>query len=718
MRRAVIWVFVCVFLGVVGAAAQSAVELPAAGHPRLWIRESELPMYHAWANDANPVWQTLALMLDEATAVMDDGTLLAGDTGSAGWEEYPVENYAMLFAFGSLVSPNETTRADYAARARELLMHAITAAAQGVGDGPYRDEDFSTSDRSRWFGVGFPLTVDWIYPALTADDKALIYSVFTRWCDENRRAFTTDYNHPEPIGVTNDPVLLADRRAVRWSSNNYYTAHMRNMGMMALAFDAADDASGALAVCLREAMGAWLYVVDDLLRTDAAGGLGPEGFEYSPQSMGYTAEFLLALYTAGYADPVRYGRQVVFDDNPFWEDATFAYLHSLSPAAGQHEWMGGIYLPAWYGSGQQYFMPDHIQMFGSVGVYDRLAGHAERLERIRWIQLHTPPGLEVDLAERLEFEQFANGILYFLLLDPAAAPPADPRPAMPTTFYAPGMRRLLARTGWTEDAEWFTYGLSWNAIDHQSANGNAVEFYRNGEWLTQVRVGYDLDYLASDNQNTLTIENTPPEHLDDYRGMLYRRGSQWLYAASGDPAPPAITYGDGYIAAYGDATPLYNSDYEGSVDVRRATRSVVWLQPDTIVIYDHAITGGSGFKRFNLNLPADAAVEGNMATMISPRGQQFTIHTLLPVDAAITVSRLDDEASGAPAVGQTMQYRYTAEAPNEPAEAYFLHVLIGADAGAALPAITLESADPAAPSVRVGDALVSFAGESIVVSRP
>jgi hypothetical protein len=139
-------------------------------------------------------------------------------------------------------------------------------------------------------------------------------------------------NHPEPVGVLNDPALLSDIDRVRWSGNNYYTAHMRNMGMMALAFDPADDPGGELRTYLDQATGAWLYVHDHLTRTDAAGGFGTEGFEYSPQSLGYAAQFMLALHTTGYDDPAKYGQQVSIAANPFWDDAVKAYTHSLSPA--------------------------------------------------------------------------------------------------------------------------------------------------------------------------------------------------------------------------------------------------------------------------------------------------------------------------------------------------------------------------------------------------
>src|SRR5664279_2936081 len=433
--------FLLLLFGVLGIAqAQDAT------HPRLWVRSQDLPRLRSWAVDTNPEWAQLADRAQTAAADMDAGKLKAGDTGSVSWEEYPSETYSMLFAFVSLVDPDQAVRDDYAQRARTLLMNVMDQAVQGIGDAPFRGADFSTNDRSRWYGLGFPLTVDWIYPYLSAADKATIRTVFLRWCEEDRNASTTNNNHPEPLAVTNDPVLIADQSLVRWSGNNYYTAHMRNMGLMALALDPADDPGGALHAYIDDATGAWLYVIDHLTRTAVSGGMSNDGFEYGPQTYGYMAQFLLALYTVGEANPARRGQQVTFDGNPFWDDSIKAYLHSLSPASVQDEALGTVYLPAWYGSGQNYHMPDPIESFGALGIYDELAGHADGLNAIRWIETNSTPGGVNGLAERMDSEQLHIPILYFLLFDPTAAALTDPHTGLATTFYAPAMRRLLARS--------------------------------------------------------------------------------------------------------------------------------------------------------------------------------------------------------------------------------------------------------------------------------
>ncbi|MBI3961288.1 MAG: hypothetical protein HY335_00945, partial [Deinococcus sp.] len=572
---------------------------PVTGHPRLWLTANDLPRLRSWAVESNPLYRDgLGAVALEAKADMDAGLVPGEDGGGRTYELYPTEMYAELFGFMSLISNDQVARDDYAQRARTLLMGVINEAAQGAAEGqPFRDPDFSISDRSRWQGEAFALTVDWIYSYLSAADKATIRQVFLRWAEENLRAETTTYNHPEPIGVVNDPVLVSDPIRVRYAANNYYTAHARNLGLMAMALDPADDPGGALGSYLGSATGAWLYVIDYLLRHDARGGLAPEGFEYSPQAVGYVAQLLLALHTAGQDDPSLWGPQVMLAANPFWDDLVTAYFHSLSPAALAHPWLGEVYQPAWYGDGQNYWATDFIEAFGPLGWYDSITRNPARLDALRWIETYLAPGGAESLLERAgDDNAFHNAILYFLLFDPAAPPPSDPRSALPLAFLAPGIGHILARTSWGSDATWFTYSLGWNSIDHQHSDGNQLEFYRQGEWLTKERTGYGFNIGSSDYHNTLALENDPPEHNepDDYRHQLWLRGSQWPLSPSADGQIVACSLGQGFVYALGDATGLYNSDYEGSRDITHASRSIVWLEPDHIIVYDRATSRTAG----------------------------------------------------------------------------------------------------------------------------
>jgi hypothetical protein len=673
-------------------------------HPRLWIRQEDLPRLRALVNDGNPYYRDgLALLVESAKQNMDEGRVPGEDSGSAAWEEYPTEEYALLFAFMSLIHPEAAERDVYAARARALLMHVINQAARGPAEGKaFRDPSFSWNDRSRWNGRSFGLTVDWIYPYLSADDKAAIHKVFLRWSEEIR---LEGRFHPEPTGRLNDPAMLADKTLLRWSLNNYFTAGMRNMGYMALALDPVDDPGNQLHDSLKDAIGARLYLLDNMLYTDARGGLSPEGFQYAPQALGYAAEFLLALYTAGEDDPAKWGNQVTsLAANPFWDDTIPAFLHSISPTAttlpGDLSYLGEVYQPAWMGAAENYWAPDMIQIYGPLGIYDQLTGNPQQLESLRWVETHTPPGgKERLISQRIGgSDSFGTAIEYFLLFDPSAAEPADPRPSLPLDYFAEGTGRLLVRTSWEPDATWFDYGLGWNTISHQLMDGNTFEFQRKGEWLTKRRVGYDFDYAASDNQNTLAIQNDKPERAqDDYRTSLWERGSQWPY---NDKEPKILNkiVTERYVYVTGDATCLYNWDDEQLSSVLQAVRSILWIKGsgaanDVIVVYDRAATARpEQFKRFWLNLPAELKLQGQGGVMVTDSGQQLFVNSLLPLNGHLSTNPAANEASDEPAKGEPMRYKLMIETGSPSQEVQFLTVLQGADSGAsAYPVALVES---------------------------
>lgn len=709
-RRLFLLLLLLFAISITGKSTQAQVN---AAHPRLWVTQADVTRLRGWAVESNPLFaEGLLPVVERAKEDMDAGNVPKKDCGArASYTEYPTEAYAELFAFMSLVDPNETARADYAKRARTLLMHIMNLAAQGPATQenfrcpdypdspsypPFRDPRFYTedSDRPRWYGESFALTVDWIYPILTAQDKATIQKVFTRWGDE---IIQHAYHHPEPVGLIRDPKLLEDRVQVRWAGNNYFAAFMRNLGLISMALDPADS-NPKLQGYLSNATGAWLYLFDDVTRKDARGGLLPEGFEYSPQTASYAIQFLWALKTAGQADAALNGAQSLLDKNPFWDDMVTAYLHSISPATINDPDLGTIYQAAWYGDAQHYRLPDFIDAFGALGAYDQMTGNAVRLNALRWIQLNTTPGGAENLAGRTRSaDYFRSTILYFMLFDPTAKPPTDPRVEMGTTYVAPGMQRLFSRTGWDKDATWLTYGLSWNAIDHQHAEGNHYEFYRNGEWLTKARIGYANiaeGIASSEFRNTVAIQNArPPGYSDDdWRIDLWKRGSQWNLVSSGDPGVLIHSTGKEYTYVAGDATNLYNSKRESATEVTHASRALVWLKPDFVVVYDRADSPANHFKRVWIQLPNAARINGLNATMTMASGQQLFISALLPAGATLrAVDPKTDNVEDTVARDEPMKQRIVIESLNNP-KARFLHVLQGTDPGkTATPATVIRS---------------------------
>ncbi|MFT3775908.1 MAG: hypothetical protein QM820_61980 [Minicystis sp.] len=746
------------------AATSSPVELPP-GHPRMWITAADLPRLRGLATDRNPMWQKgLRPALEAAIATYDKEFFPGGqpnpkwpDPGIDNWVPRCTEAYAEFFAFMALVDPDAEARLQHAGRAKRLLMHVIEEAGKGVdpdrrGQSPFRGAAFATFNRANYWSEAFGLTVDWIYPALSAAEKAQIRKVFLRWAGENLNAATSGQEHPQPVGVMNDPKLVANSRRLRWAANNYYTGHMRLLTTMGLAFDETDDPpvdaaapAGKLGNTLRsyldDAIGAWLYqqyaiyeepgVAAKALGVPpaglgaASGGLSPEGFLYGA-SIGGLHEALLALYTAGYRDPKKLGPQIGMIESGYWDRFTDAFLHSITPVPERHSRHGMVYPMANFGEALRLWMtPDHGAGFASMAVHARLAGNGKRLEKARWILREALEG-----GAEAEFHRVADiwgnslaslAILSFLAFDPDAAAPADPRPALPVVFHDKALGRIVARTGWTADATVFDYKCSWSTIGHQFGDCNQIELYRKGEWLTRERSGYanDLIVTTPDYHNTLSIQNTAangdaqPKSLQWFEGVTWKRGGQWgLAQNAGDPAVRA-SFGRGWVFAEGDATNLYNRPDPGhdgpAVDVTHASRSVAWIAPDRVIVYDRAVTRTEGrFKRFNLTFVGEPVIEGKRATVTTPKGQRLFVQTLLPAAATLVGSKAED--FNRVAEGEPSRFRLVVEDPKGPKDVRFLHVLEGADAGAAPAAVKLLQSSAGTPfaGAAVGAVAVMF----------
>jgi hypothetical protein len=667
-----------------GMAAQAG-----AGHPRLLVRQQDVARLRSWASSSNPLWtQGLARLANNARRLMDRGTI-PNDDGTPAYVQYPTESYAELFAFMSMVHPQARARASYGRRARRLLMSVVRRALEGPPEegAPFRDPLFSIGDRSRWQGEAYGLTVDWAYKYFSRNDKRRIRKLFVRWA---RQQYTIGYplpilQGPKPSlrGKLNDPALISDTANVRWALNNYYIGHARNLGLMAMALDPRDDPANQVRSHLRRMTGTWLYVIDNALRTQAQGGFSPEGFEYGPDSFGRLAQLLYAMRTAGAnTTPV-----AQMDANPVWGEVLNGYLSSLpsvpTQATGERADLGQIWQAASFGDEESYWALDPISVFGPMALDAAARGDATTVNAARWIATNVPPGGKEQLVDRVgDTADLFGAILYFLTFDPAAGEPTDPRTGLDLRFVAPSLNRTIARTCWCAAARMFTHKLSFATIDHQVSDGNDFGFHRNGEWLTKQRSGYDSQQTEA--LNIVTIGNDKPDH--DERGTypwdIWQRGGQWILVPSGDPPPPSRSFGNGFVALSGDATKLYNSDYENVRGVAHASRSIVWLEPDHVVVYDRATTTTAGrFKRFWLQTPAMPSISGRLATVATPKGQRLFSTTLLPENAALTASK-NHATRGTPAVGEPMGFRLRVEAPGGPQDARFLHVVQGADGGA------------------------------------
>jgi hypothetical protein len=673
----------------------------ADGHPRIWIREADLARLRAWARPDNPVWTSgPAQRLADARARYDKGDFEKA-TDCASSEPY-CESFAELFAFGSLVDPDPAARKADAQRGRKLLVSMLERVDRKAAGDPMADPRLAVFNRSRWAGEAFAVSVDWLYPHLSASERALARRVFIRWAEELLVATTTENNHPEPVGVVADPRLVADMRVRRYALNNYYAAHARNLALMALALDAADDpeepAAGRKAPSLRaylqNAIGAWWFVADRVLRDDARGGISPEGAQYGFQTLAYYAQIALALRTAGKTDRSLFpsgAPPVDLGDNPFWSEVLPATLHLVTPGRVRDERGAPAHQAASWGDDQRFALGDGVDLWATWGLEAALRGDGTRLEAARWVLRNLPSPDQAAYLRRVRGDDYPRtAILHFLVTDPDAKPARDPRAGMPLAHRADGLGWVLARTGWDEKATFFGTHAGWIHIDHQHGDGGDFFLYRRGEFLTKERAGWGTHFEQTDLHDAMAIENAKPSRGGDRRAMVHARGSQWVLSPSGDPKPLGVRSDRDVVHASWDLTPLYNSTYEEVADVEHASRGITWLAPDAIVVVDRARTKVDGrFRRVFFQLPAPATVNGAVAIARTPAGQSLRIDALLPERAQLTSAAATDEGDREKRSpdAEPMKAFLRVEPPSPAGRSTtFVHVLSASDPGKEPPA--------------------------------
>jgi hypothetical protein len=752
--------------------ALTNVPQPVTGHPRLWITPADLPRWQSWAVATNPIYgQGLVPLLEQCVSDYQTQFFPQGapnpvypDLGdSQGYTGLLSEQYMMVFALNALIDPSASARMQYAQYAHDLMMYAMNQAVQGpLANAPFRDPSFPIYNRASFTSEAWPLTVDWLHdatnaagqPIFTAQDKATIRNVFMIWAGECLTASTTGGDSPQVVGAMNNPVLLPGGDAYRMAANNYYQAHARLLTLMSLCLDPADDPpldtnsppallGNSLRSYILDATGAWLYQQfamfgdPDVVETAyglpatasvglASGGLPPEGLLYGDSVRSIVGE-LLALKTAGFADPAISGPQVTLANNaPVWSRFVTGFISSLVPAQqipADESYLGPVYEFASYGDIlRMYATPDMVSVFGVLSLLDRQNNDLSRLNAERWFAINAVEGGAPSLLSRVQNPWtwgVQDSLFLFLLLDPAATT-TDPRPNYPTAFYDPGQGRLIDRTDWTPEATLFDFRCSWESINHQQGDANQFEFYRKGEWLTKGVANYDDNDngQSSDYHNTLTLQNwcangTPNNLL--WELPFWTNGSQWPLALNnGDP----ITYASvqtNYSYAFGDATPLYNrpdfwNPANAALDLLHASRSIIWLKPDHIVVYDRATSHTAGlFKQFNLSFPTLPTVNGNVTTTTTPGGQNLYVTSVLPAGATFTSIPIAGTLTTVADL-EPCQYRLVIQDPANPTDERFLHVMQGTDAGVQPDSATLvqSTAGTRMDGVVVGNTVVLF----------
>jgi hypothetical protein len=742
------------------ATSFPVIEIPTEGqHPRLWLNAADVERLQTWAVPKNPVWPAFQVVLQTSVKhyvryfprgrgnrddVPADPFPDSGDTqgyGTFKGSNVPtaVESHAFVLAFGSLLTTNENQKAQYAGMARNLIMHALKQTAEGhQKDAAYRGSAFAIYNRGK--GVQkFPLVVDWIYPYLTAEDKATIRTAFLLWAHDCLHASTTGGDHPEPVGVVNDLLLFPHGKPYRMSANNYYISHACVLTHMSLCLDLADDPEGQLRSYLANATGAWLYQMYGMFGDAeqvcadfglknvsdfglASGGITPEGPALYGESFGWMFEMFLSLQSSGCTDAKKFGPQIQLLSAPFTSRYIQAYLSwvDVNPTTLK-KYQGGVYLMPGFGDCLvAYADPSLSAVMGSLAVLQARQGNVSNQNAVSWAIQNLPAGGGAAFTKRVANPWTfgpQQAVFAFLALDPKAPRATDPRKNYPAVFIDQKQGTLIAHKGTSA----CFYRCCWASINHQQPDAGSFGLFRNGEWLTKPISNYDHNHVGINSicMNTLSVQNQretgdPPKSFLFYND--YMTGSQyWLDAGAADPNV-TFSHAEDYVYATSDFTGLYNkvekyAPAKSAIKVSQVQRLFLWLpERNLAVTYDRVASRAGLFKRWNNATAKEPKIRDGVAFSESNSGNQtYTVQTLLPADRKLEATELRSKMNP-PAEGDSMAWVLTVEGANTPAEMRFLHVMQGTDKGSeATPASLVQSqaGTPLEGSV-IGDVALLF----------
>lgn len=513
------------------------------------------------------------------------------------------------------------------------LMGAITGEAKYCADAVARTETWVVGEEAliaagqraevagdSYLEIGgyigsLAMTFDWCYSSLSAAQR-------TRWINYANQAVWNVWHHEDAVwgGV-----------AYPWSgwsvdnpANNYYYSFLRATMLLGLATQQDNPLAATWLTKFREEkIGNQLI---PMFNAQLSGGGSREGTGYGTAMKG-----LFALYD-------------------IWEASTGERIADLTPHTKasipylMHETVASLDRIAPIG--------DHARD-STAALFDY---HREYGLLLAWLYRDDPLAspLRGWLASNA-VPQMGNYFEYvhdFLYRDPGQ--PSTALSTLGTSYFASGVGDLFSRSSWATDATWMSMRMGPYTESHAHHDQLSFLINRDG-WLA-----YDanIDSHSGIEQSEEMHNLVRIEHGGTQRRQ--REGYSSTVQALADNA--AFTY------AAADATALYDPNF-----VNLVQREVVFLKPNTFVIYDRVNAGAGSTFTWQLSSPIEPVAAAGTATYGSPAAMR--VRTIVP--AAVTQSVVDLEAL--PGDEFSGGYRYEA-AQSSGGTANFLTVIDLGDA--------------------------------------
>jgi hypothetical protein len=191
-----------------------------------------------------------------------------------------------------------------------------------------------------------------------------------------------------------------------------------------------------------------------------------------------------------------------------------------------------------------------------------------------------------------------------------------------TAYYAPGIGELYARSGWDKHATWVNLIAGPYTQSHAHQDQGSLMIYKDG-WLA-----YDA---VIDSHSGLPQETTAHSVVRIVDGS----GKTVEQKTGTESKLVALHRGTGFLYAAADVTAAYAKPSQ----VSKVQREMVFLQPDTVVVYDRVTTQG-GSQVFQLVTPATPTIASNIADLLTQNHRLTVTDVLLPTGTVAAVTNM------------------------------------------------------------------------------
>jgi hypothetical protein len=439
------------------------------------------------------------------------------------------------------------------------------------------------------------LVYDWCYSDVAPAQR-------TRWLAYANQAVWNVWHHPE--ATWGGFPMPWNGWSIDNPSCNYYYSFLRATMLVGLAAHGESDRADAWLTKFRDdkILGQLVPIFDEDL--DGGGSREGTGYGVSMRQLFELYDFWKATTGENLATRTRHGRESIMN-----------FVHQTMPTRDRLAPTG-----------------DHSRDSTAVLFdYDR-----QYIQELIHLYAKVPAaGAAKTLIESSSVPKMAQGFMaaYDFLYENRDVE-ARPLDDLPTSYFAPGIGVLYARSGWDTHATWVNMIAGPYTETHAHQDQGSIMIFKDGF------LAYDpiIDSRSGIDQRT-----------DIHSLVRVVDGGQAVKQIVGTTSEVvALHEGEGWLHVAADLT----GAYAGHAAIQRIQREMIYLAPDAVIVFDRVSSKSGTTQTWQLATPVMPAVSGATATVtnaghalrvtrIAPAGATFSTYDFRSESDFLAGARLD-----------------------------------------------------------------------------